>query len=496
MSPGKLRRRERRAKARSLKSFLTNPPGKGLVEVSSALIEQNIQTAKQATPTDNISGKGDTSKPKEHSTIVADNDPDQGRRNVRHIWCLVIDMIGFGISSILANMFLSTGPKILGVCLTYLAVFMGLFAVALPSAWFWPKHAKRIWIILSLVAFALAIPFVLWSRHVLQADDNPSPAPPRERWAPPELQPDCKTAFLHFDGDILPINLKDLQQGQPFLPAPAGVSKQMWDYAKAFFPQVVLKHNRLWVKMANGTCPISNPFDLDEVAGSEYDRNYNANAFELVNKEGVPILQVIYERPNFVAINGIFDLMKTNKAFGLWATFGTNHIFTFVTNTVERQKLMVPLKTQALFNYPFWKHPGELRIVSGPALTHSRAYEPLPKEEAALMIQKLRESHNHKVTISIHPVDPDETAYSFSEHLNSIFRYGGYRTVFDNPPAYLPQIPGVSCFLFGMAASDNGGLLEALDILIKFSGSEARFVMMPYDQGFTNDELVIMIRHR
>jgi hypothetical protein len=127
-----------------------------------------------------------------------------------------------------------------------------------------------------------------------------------------------------------------------------------------------------------------------------------------------------------------------------------------------------------------------------------KTYQLLPPETVALVTKKLQESHNHKVALLIHAFDPDESAYEFSQQLDQIFMAGGYLKFLGRPPASAPEVPGVSCLLYGGASADNAGLLEALSIILNETGSRPQISLMPGDDNpwFTNPVVVVLIRRK
>jgi hypothetical protein len=131
-------------------------------------------------------------------------------------------------------------------------------------------------------------------------------------------------------------------------------------------------------------------------------------------------------------------------------------------------------------------------------VTDPSKYSLLSPEVEKDVVKFLRNSNNHKVAIGIHAVNPDESAYEFSKQLERIFREGGYFRVFGPPPTSIPEIPGLSCFLYGGAAADNAGLLEAINIIVGQSATHQQFSLVPGDADpfYTNSVVVIMLRKK
>ena len=142
------------------------------------------------------------------------------------------------------------------------------------------------------------------------------------------------------------------------------------------FFTIFLQNNRLYVQeytafkgrtnvdMEN----ISNPYIFDKSLPYYDDRNFSKNAFETINKQGCPTLQVIYIRPNAIRVNGVFtfgtradkDAKNINPLpVAQMIVFGTNfNIFKFKSWNDEEKNLM-PFKTNVLFIYPSYQHLGE-----------------------------------------------------------------------------------------------------------------------------------------
>jgi hypothetical protein len=79
-----------------------------------------------------------------------------------------------------------------------------------------------------------------------------------------------------------------------------------------------------------------------------WDRNFNANAFEVVDSNNVPILQVIRKTPSHIIVNGIFLLPN-----GLLLPAGPKGVIIGV-KVVPPDFLLKPI-----FRYPAWKYPGQ-----------------------------------------------------------------------------------------------------------------------------------------
>ena len=83
-----------------------------------------------------------------------------------------------------------------------------------------------------------------------------------------------------------------------------------------------------------------------------WDSQQSANAIELVDKTGVPVLQFIWRNPETIEINGNFEI-------------GEEQIFLRGTNTyTEATRITsgIGKSVKPLFRYPSWRYPHELAI--------------------------------------------------------------------------------------------------------------------------------------
>ncbi len=173
---------------------------------------------------------------------------------------------------------------------------------------------------------------------VQQPATETHPTKPVE-WQPPELPEDCTNISIYFDGcrwDFPVWLIKDssttnlmafLTTKLPAQTEPIGDKardlsfsnqishleylKSKGDSNAAEFPIIPsVRDRRLFVF-------VKIPFQvekravllgtqMDSAIPDNWDRNYSSNAFEVVNENTNPVLQVIYRRSNEVEVNGIF----------------------------------------------------------------------------------------------------------------------------------------------------------------------------------------------
>jgi hypothetical protein len=95
-------------------------------------------------------------------------------------------------------------------------------------------------------------------------------------------------------------------------------------------PPIEVKNNKFTVRVPN------------------WDRNFNANAFEVVDSKNIPILQVIRKTATHIIVNGIFPLPD-----GLLLPAGPN-------GAIMGVRAVPPdFMLQPIFRYPSWKYLGQ-----------------------------------------------------------------------------------------------------------------------------------------
>jgi hypothetical protein len=90
-----------------------------------------------------------------------------------------------------------------------------------------------------------------------------------------------------------------------------------------------------------------------KIGNDQVQRNFSANAFEVVNKAGEPLFQMIRKDAGTIHINGIFPTGKisqiTGKPLLLWISDGTGLYW----SSIKPNPWLKPI-----FKYPAWKYPG------------------------------------------------------------------------------------------------------------------------------------------
>jgi hypothetical protein len=84
------------------------------------------------------------------------------------------------------------------------------------------------------------------------------------------------------------------------------------------------------------------------------DRNFAQNAFEVVNKQGEPLFQMIRKNAGTIQINGIFPTgtisQKTGKQILMWVSDEAG----IETSSIQPKEWNL----RPIFKYPSWKYPG------------------------------------------------------------------------------------------------------------------------------------------
>jgi hypothetical protein len=98
------------------------------------------------------------------------------------------------------------------------------------------------------------------------------------------------------------------------------------------------------------------------VRRSDWDRNFSENAFEVVNDQGLPMLQVIRKTPSHWVVNGVFTsaagvLIATDKGTGF---AGNVRNITPEQRREQNQQIQETLSDlKPIFKYPSYRHQGE-----------------------------------------------------------------------------------------------------------------------------------------
>jgi hypothetical protein len=258
-----------------------------------------------------------------------------------------------------------------------------------------PGRKPLYWMLMLSTGFLFA--FLLWHTYLLEHPLITKPA----KWQPPELPKGCKTVHMLLgNGEGIELGVEGLTNA-PIVNFILGRSSGKLDSnghpileGKSFEPKLYVKSNRLYVHLplplgaSTNQVPIMMNDDLDTKLPADWDRNYNSNAYEIVDEQGLPLLQLIYKRPDIVRINGIFD--ASNCVLVLFGNVMSPDFFPAIPDRVPGRK--------PLFQYPSSLHFGELAPYEPPVALS--APQPVPQPIIAVEPMEFRQKHEN-VTLTI-----------------------------------------------------------------------------------------------
>ena len=103
---------------------------------------------------------------------------------------------------------------------------------------------------------------------------------------------------------------------------------------------------KLW--SGDGKPPIEVENNEFKIRPPHWERNFNANALEVVDENQTPIFQMIRKTPSHIVVNGVFPV----PGGGLWV-FGPDGARGLL------REIPSDFKLTPLFKYPAWKYPGQ-----------------------------------------------------------------------------------------------------------------------------------------
>lgn len=207
-------------------------------------------------------------------------------------------------------------------------------------------------------------------------------------WEPPELPAECTNVSVIFGNQVFSIpiwaaeaspegigtkfsipnipeqfvsNLDKLPNYSPRFTNLWVRSRSFWgkfgdkviDYP--FQPFVVSNHFYLYIQIPflSGRQKLLMNYKFDSALPNSWDRNFGTNryAYEIVNENGNPVLQVLYTKPNEILLNGIF-LVGTNDFFeAFWSTPQLAALNYKTVDLVTKQEITnMPLNTLLVSN--------------------------------------------------------------------------------------------------------------------------------------------------
>jgi hypothetical protein len=218
-----------------------------------------------------------------------------------------------------------------------------------------PAFVLLVFLIVTLIAW---YGFKLWADSIVASPVVASPPvipqaepKPALKWQPPELPAGCTTVHI-LAGSTISTILVDSLTNEPrnvislvVTPTPTGTN--------AVNISAFVKENRLYVRVPLPRGATTNPVpilmnnDLDEKLPPNWDRNYNQTAFEIVDEDESPLLQVVYKRPDDILVCGVFQ-----SPAGILAVFPKS--MNFISPQLPAQY------RKPIFKYPSNLFPGVL----------------------------------------------------------------------------------------------------------------------------------------
>jgi hypothetical protein len=247
-----------------------------------------------------------------------------------------------------------------------LGFFITLEILYVGAWYFLGKLFKRQWACFIFCALTGSTVSAAYLNRIPEVIPHHEPA-----WQPPELPPGCQNAYVSFGPITTNIPISVLSQSDVSIPIGLGP------------PLVVsLTNNRIYIKdvelvRSNETWSMegrSYPDNrrIDDQLHPRNQRNFNSNAFEMVDNELIPMKQIIYTRPNAITVNAICyggtivsgSLTDGTANIQPIAVFAENGTWQGITNFEDLQNKRLQFKTNTIFKYPAWKYPGQLREAS------------------------------------------------------------------------------------------------------------------------------------
>jgi hypothetical protein len=120
-------------------------------------------------------------------------------------------------------------------------------------------------------------------------------------------------------------------------------------YDKDILVKAILRNGKVLITAHIFAGPRGQPAEIEEntfkLVDPSWDRNYDETAFEIVNENNNPVLQVIYKTQHDVAVYGIFK--------------GSARDVFYVTPNGMFINSLSPIQLKRLFKYPSRKYLGQ-----------------------------------------------------------------------------------------------------------------------------------------
>lgn len=162
-----------------------------------------------------------------------------------------------------------------------------------------------------------------------------------------------ETVYFSLGGTTALISTNDLRKGK-VAPFNMGGFKPIRVHLKG---DVLYCDLTLW---GGGNNPPVEITDNEVIVRPDWDRNLTANAFEVINEQGIPILQVIRKTSSHWIVNGIFEspsgiIVATEEGTGMGSYQKDPKL-----RAAQMEKILEAIrKLKPIFKYPSNRYPGE-----------------------------------------------------------------------------------------------------------------------------------------
>ncbi len=173
-------------------------------------------------------------------------------------------------------------------------VVFGFVGVGWIEGWRWIASRELVTLSKPLTAHLAAPPTLTVP---------PSPTPPKADTKPLEPSAAPKPTFVESDRYILSL-------GNNSTALQVNITTTVLQIGDSPIVQATVRDRKVLVTTRLYAGPRSQPVEVKEntftLIDSTWDRNYNDSAFEIVNADLLPVLQIVYTTPHNVAVYGIF----------------------------------------------------------------------------------------------------------------------------------------------------------------------------------------------
>jgi hypothetical protein len=235
---------------------------------------------------------------------------------------------------------------------TFASLAFGIYEIILIKA---PKIRLKNRFMISVSSFILLVGLELFAYNYFVY-----------KWQPPELQEGCQFINIEFGSHPFKERVDELRTNSLFInTAPTG-----FPVGIPLF-RVYVKNNRAFIDMRGGFGfpPSGQIYEQAELLDRTivatnglpplWDTNFSSNAFEIVNARNIPGVQIIYKRPDVIIVNEWLAGYVGSNYYYLCAFNGKDAGGPGLPTPEQLGMCEQLARTNILFKYPAWKHPGE-----------------------------------------------------------------------------------------------------------------------------------------